>query len=305
MSSLLVNRTNLGSAWFDLLGRLFDVKNPIKPRGISCYEITGVTLFLEDAKQNIIVSDHRALNYRFMVAEWLYIWFGHDDVATIARYNSNIAQFSDNGKDFNGAYGPPVRNQWNRILETLRADPDSRQAVLLIYRVPTGPTKDVPCTLTLQFFVRDGRLDMVTCMRSSDIWLGLPYDVFNFTMLGNMLSAQLDLQLGSFTIHLGSSHLYETNRALAESVLYSEVKHLSSPQLEDVPPLELDDVLRDPTRMTYPDYAHALCYYPNSGYGAPRTRSHWLDYGKVLAAQTKQLAFTQLAYMSHHASDKR
>lgn len=280
MSNLLIPRNDVGLIWWDLLTRLTEVKNPIKPRDIPCYEITGVTLYLEDARNNIILNETRNLNYRFMVAEWLYIWFGHDDVATIARYNKPIAAFSDNGVDFNGAYGPPVVMQWQRVRDLLLNDPDTRQAVMLIYRVPTGPTKDVPCTLTLQFFQRNGQLDVVVCMRSSDVWLGLPYDVFNFTMLGNIMSAQLNLVLGSLTLHLGSSHLYEVNRAAAEQILMSGmVDHLTSPQFTDSPPTDLDDVLMHPTVLQVDTRLHT---------------EPWRCYCRVLASPTKARALEVL-----------
>jgi thymidylate synthase len=239
----------IGQLWFELLQQLYTLGHPVAPRGQACREFTGVTLRLTSALNNVFVSDIRRLSYRFMVAEWLYIWFGHHDVATIAVYNPYIAQFSDNGIDFDGAYGPPVRGQWDYILETMRRDPDSRQAVLPIYKIPSRPTKDVPCTISLQFLLRQNSLEIIANMRSSDIWLGLPYDVFNFTMLGNILSAQLNCKLGGLTLHLGSSHLYAVNNETAAAVLTSKnVEYFHSPQLIREPPTWLDDVLttRDP-----------------------------------------------------------
>lgn len=249
--------------WHNLLHTLIMSGQPVSPRGQHCQERLGVTLHLTHALNNILVCPMRKPSYRFMVAEWLYIWFGHDDVKTIARYNPNIAQFSDNGVDFNGAYGPPVVKQWPFVLAQLRQDRDTRQAVLLIWRTPVGPTKDVPCTLTLQFLIRQNKLHTIASMRSSDVWLGLPYDVFTFTMLGNILAAQLGATVGSFTIHLGSSHIYE--RDIFQTLKWQPTGEsgLNSPQLLAAPPSWLDTVLREPYPLSlasseYNRYARVL-----------------------------------------------
>lgn len=236
--------THLGTIWWDLLRQLYYHGRRVSPRGMAIREHIGVHLVLEDARNNVLAHPVRELNHKFMVAEWLWMWFGRDDVATIARYNKQLAQFSDNGVNFNGAYGVPIKEQWWGIRETLTHDPYSRQAVLQIFRVPKAPTKDVPCTINMQFLIRGGKLHTLVNMRSSDVWLGLPYDVFNFTMLANILAAQLHVRLGGLTMHLGSSHLYERDMDKAKLVLREpEMETIVSPQLQSAPPLWLEDVL--------------------------------------------------------------
>lgn len=232
---------SIGELWLELAAELHQFGNPVSPRQLKCREILGVTLHLTDARRCMFENSVRKLSYRFMIAEWLWIYFGHDDVATIAQYAPHIADFSDNGINFNGSYGVPVKRQWSYILGKLQEDPDSRQAVIQIYSQPPGPTKDVPCTLALQFMIRNGVLHTFATMRSSDVWLGLPYDVFNFCMLGNILAAQLGVDVGSFTIHLGSSHLYEKNEADVRKILTgADTITYRMPQLPGPPPHWLD-----------------------------------------------------------------
>jgi thymidylate synthase len=52
---------------------------------------------------------------------------------------------------------------------------------------------------------------MITFMRSNDIYLGLPHDLFSFTMLQEIVALSLDLNLGSYTHIVGSLHLYKDN----------------------------------------------------------------------------------------------
>src|SRR5205814_10655140 len=128
------------------------------PRGQKIMELLHTQITVP-ARSNIIVDPNRDLNYRFMIAEWLWIQAGRQDVAFPASYNSQVKQFSDDGVIFNGAYGPRLQPQWKRVISTLRRDPDSRQAVAVIWRpddandIAMGVSKDVPCTIAAQFLL--------------------------------------------------------------------------------------------------------------------------------------------------------
>jgi thymidylate synthase len=168
--------------------------------------------------QPIVTVARRELGYRFMAAEAAWIMSGDDRVESLASYSKEISRFSDNGLTFFGAYGPKIRSQLGYIIRTLTRDPDSRQAVINIWRENPPDTRDVPCTLSLQFILRNGCLHCVTTMRSSDAWLGWPYDVFNFTMITWLVALYLAKakpeqppSLGTLTLRAGSQHLYEKN----------------------------------------------------------------------------------------------
>ncbi len=248
-----------GGVWTKLLSEILEKGRRVSPRGLTNIELTGVPLEIIDARNNLFVNEPRRLFYRFAIAEWLWIWYGYEDVATIARYNRHIAQFSDDGLIFNGSYGPRIKRRWSEVLTLLRADRDSRQAVIPIFgQTHSYHSKDVPCTLSLQLLVRDDQLNMVVIMRSSDIWLGLPYDIFNFTMLLNIAAAQLHLKIGWLKMFLGSSHLYEKNIDAARDAVNASTVNLRSPKLTG-PPTEILDrllVTGEPTTLLDPPWTH-------------------------------------------------
>lgn len=194
----------------------------VSPRGKMCYETRGVTLVLDDPTQNVVTHRTRRLNYHFMVAEWLWVLHGLSDVTTIAGYNKSISAFSDDNEKFFGAYGPRIRRDLLACEELLRRDHATRQAVMLTWRPEAlwMPTKDVPCTLTWQFFIRKERLELHVSMRSNDVWLGLPYDLYNFTQIQRQLAARLDVGVGPYYHHVGSLHLYEQNIEKAQSCIW-------------------------------------------------------------------------------------
>ncbi len=245
-------------AWLELLTNILWYGPTSAPRGKPVRELMGVSLRVEDMTQNILVHPTRALNYRFMVAEWLWIALGRGDLASLLRYNSKIAQFSDNGTELTGAYGPRLDMQWKLVLEKLRNDPHSRQAVATIFS-PTDlaiDSKDVPCTLNFQYLVRENRLNCIGTMRSSDIWLGLPYDFFNFSMLANGLAAELNVLPGWLQLNLGSSHLYEEHESKAKELTLERNlgNTLQSPHLPHMPRSWMNEAFDDavPQRLNYP-----------------------------------------------------
>lgn len=181
--------------------------------------------FVDDPVRN--VSD------AFRYAEAYWILSGDNKADTIAPYAPSIRRFSDNGIYFQGAYGPKVTEQLNYVVETLYEDTASRQAVISIWRESPRQSKDIPCTLSLQFLIRDNIINCVATMRSSDIWLGWVYDVFNFSCITEWVRLKYEnesdlphgtISRGKLYLNMGSSHLYCRNAVAAANVLRNTVK---------------------------------------------------------------------------------
>lgn len=285
--TVVIEADDFGAAWVNLLAELASTGEVVSPRGKTTREHRAVTLTVFDGRANILVDAQRRPNYRFMVAEWLWIWFGRDDVQTISRFNPNIAQFSDDGRYFRGAYGPRIRQQWLRVQNLLDIDPFTREAVIALYNENDlrAATKDIPCTEDVQFFIREGRLETLVTMRSSDIWLGLVYDFFNFSMLGNIMASAQNVEQGSVTFQLGSSHLYETNLEQAIKVLeIGQPSTLRSPRLPVAPERHLDAALQDPVEWS------KLTLH---------TQAPWMHYGGVLTSSDSTGALRYLTEIAN------
>jgi thymidylate synthase len=189
------------------------------PRQLKIYEKLNHS-FQIDMNLPIISIRERNLNYSFMFGEAAWILDGRNDLLTISKYMKNIKRFSDDGVTFFGAYGPKIITQISYIIDTLKKDKDSRQAVLTIWRENPRSSKDIPCTVAMQFFLRlrgdELYLHCITTMRSNDVWLGLPYDSFNFSAISFVIACHLNnlgiqCKLGKLYINAGSRHLYDTN----------------------------------------------------------------------------------------------
>lgn len=209
--------------WVRNIRHVLTIGEVTSPRGKKTREILAMQSRV-DMHSPVITHRGRNMGYRFLAAEAHWILSGDNRVETIRPYSKHIANFSDNSYVFQGAYGVKVTEQLRYVCEKLHSDEHTRQAVINIWRDNPRDSLDIPCTLSLQFLLRRDqmgnlRLNTVATMRSSDLWLGWVYDVFNFSMitawiclrLREMSGGLLHVDLGTLYLNAGSQHLYETN----------------------------------------------------------------------------------------------
>ncbi len=213
------------------------------PRGQPIHELVASGFELTNPRDRLIMSPARATNYGFGVGELCWYIRGDSDLETMTYYNKRMSQFSDDGKTINSAYGMRMfepkcgsgYSQWDMCIHELKEDPASRRAVIHInqphdlYKAtcPDG-SKDVPCTMSLQFMIRDLKLVLHVTMRSNDIVWGLPYDAFSFTCLQECMLYELVAEgvpvndLGSYHHTATSLHVYDRHLDMAAKVANGE-----------------------------------------------------------------------------------
>lgn len=217
-------------AWRRALNRVLNDGEEVSPRGMRTRELLGHVVSCDMARAATWAAA-RKLNYKFMCAEALWILAADDRLAPLARFVKRMADFSDDGATLAGAYGPRLVPQLPYVVDALVRDPDTRQAVATIWTPSPAPSKDVPCTVAVSFSLRRGRVHQQVFMRSSDLWLGLPYDLFSFACWGIKVACAVNSRLaaaatlpgpvglGHLTVTAASSHLYERDWDAARAVL--------------------------------------------------------------------------------------
>ena len=188
---------------------LFKGENVV-PRNKVTFELRQHTTCVKMLRP-IITIPARKLDYRFMAAEASWILSG--DRALDAHVRKNLGKYSDDGRTMRGAYGPPFLQQIEYCRDAIVADRDTRQACMTIWERNPRPSRDIPCTIGLQFLLRTTELHTNVWMRSSDAWLGYPYDIFTFSMMTWHLSLMLKPvpTLGVLSLTAGSQHIYDKN----------------------------------------------------------------------------------------------
>jgi thymidylate synthase len=140
-------------------------------------------------------------------------------------------------------------DQIENVIKLLKEDPYSRRIV-----VNTWNASDLnemclaPCHPMFQFYVDNGKLSCSFYMRSSDAFLGLPFNILSYAFLTHILAATVGLEAGELIFMGGDTHVYNNHLDQVRELLTREPyefptlkinKKLSS--LEDIEELEFTD----------------------------------------------------------------
>ena len=211
----------------------------ISPTKGEADEITGILLEISEPRARLSRTETRG---RIFSALGELCWYlaGSNRVDFISYYVRAYEELAEAGEIF-GGYGPRLLNwkgvnQVSKIIEILSTKPDSRKAVIQLFDAADllVEHKDVPCTCTLQFLLRQGKLQLLVNMRSNDVHWGLPHDVFCFTMLQEIVARSVSAELGIYKHTVGSLHLYTKDIGPAKRFL-SEGWQRTAPVMPAMP----------------------------------------------------------------------
>lgn len=217
-------------AW--VLRALLNQGSSVTTRGLATLELYPVTFALRFPRKRCITNPARRWSLPLALGEFCWHATGSNDLKFIEYYAPRWKDFAEGVAIMGSCYGRHIfggdeehPSQWNRLVRLLRTERHSRRAVLQLFDHQIGldaETKDAPCTCNIQFLIRDDKLNAIVYMRSNDAIWGLPYDVFLFTMLQELLSCELGVELGSYFHVAGSLHLYERHFPLAKRIVSCE-----------------------------------------------------------------------------------
>ncbi|GIQ63030.1 thymidylate synthase [Paenibacillus cisolokensis] len=207
-------------AYLDLLQDILDNGTVKKDRtGTGTISVFGRQLRF-DLNDGFPLVTTKRIHIKSVVHELL--WFLSGD--------TNIRYLQDNGvriwnewADENGDLGPVYGSQWRawegadgrrhdqiaQVVESIRRNPDSRRHLVSAWNVAEiDKMKLPPCHFAFQFYVSDGKLSCMLTMRSSDTFLGLPFNIAQYALLTHMIAQQCDLGVGEFIYSGGDVHIY-------------------------------------------------------------------------------------------------
>jgi thymidylate synthase len=144
------------------------------------------------------------------------------------------AKFDYSGKT---SYKNMGIDQWTNIIELLKNDPYSRRMVINLWN-PTVFNECVlpPCHFCIQFYVREvyyyKYLDAQLNIRSSDVMLGLPFNIAQYAFMIHLLCniTNIGLQPGKLRVIIGDCHIYESHIFTAKELLQRPIQKIL-PQL--------------------------------------------------------------------------
>lgn len=189
----------------------------ISPRGMMTREMLNVSLEFGYGQERIyhpVFNDNSA--YLKKELEW-YARGEFDDLS-IADEAKIWKSHITNGMLWSNYGGwlwgdTPQRQGMLNAVALARADRGTRRAVA--YIGSNGTTyegnRDVPCTMGMQFIIRNNQLYTRVWMRSQDAYLGLRNDLTAFWFFSRIFAKLLDAKPFLLHIDVGSFHIYEAH----------------------------------------------------------------------------------------------
>jgi thymidylate synthase len=191
-------------------------------------ELLSTSFELSNPRNRLTSMEARKWSPGLAVGELAWHIRGDVSIDPLAFYAPRWRTFADASGNVRGScYGARIflpdesgRSNWTKAGDLLRKDIHSRRAVLSFRGDEdiSSSTNDLSCVNTLQFIVRQGKLHAFVNMRSNDVIWGVPYDVFLFTTLQELMATELGLEVGAYHHYAASMHIYERHFKLARQL---------------------------------------------------------------------------------------
>ena len=147
------------------------------------------------------------------------------------------------------------------LLDGLKNDPFGRRHILSAWNVGDLDKMALPpCHSFSQFFVVDGKLSCTLYQRSSDLFLGVPFNIASYSLLTHMLAQVLGLDVGEFIWMGGDCHIYSNH--------VEQVKEQLSRTPKELPTLWIDSTVTDIDSFNMNSFK-LLNYNPDATIKAP------------------------------------
>jgi thymidylate synthase len=192
----LVETRTLGEGWLEVSRRILEAGADATYDGLVTKELSQLTLAVSapDPEDELIAS--------LADPDWLD-WMRRnftepDDVPELGGARSYARRL----RDYEG------RDQVAWVIEKLRADPETRSATITTFQ-PLADTSYIPCVSLLDFWIAQGKLELVVYAHSLDFGKKAYGNLVELARLQHEVSAAVGVPVGLLLIHAKSAHVYE------------------------------------------------------------------------------------------------
>ena len=196
----------------------------------------------------------KKVHLRSIIHELLWLINGDTNIKYL---HDNKVSIWDEWADENGDLGPIYGAQWRNwnnegidqiadLIDSIKNNPNSRRHIVTAWNpsvLPDEKSKDFaknvadgkaalpPCHAFFQFYVADNKLSCQLYQRSTDVFLGVPFNIASYSLLTMMIAQVCGLGLGDFVHTFGDVHIYNNHIEQVKLQLSREPRHLPTMKL--------------------------------------------------------------------------
>lgn len=179
-----------------------------------CREVLNLTIIIENPEK-----DYEKPIDMMQQFDWIYP--SKDELESIILNKEHSASYEY-------SYGPRIFNFRGKdqindfVIPLLKKDPTSRRAIITLFDPSTDSnvlSKNIPSLLYMYFKIKDNRLTLTCSIRSNDLFIGWPGNIYQIVMLQKRVAELLGLKLGMLTTISGSAHVFHEHFEMIEKIL--------------------------------------------------------------------------------------
>lgn len=221
-------------------------------RGEEQREILSTLIHISNPQERVVIVPGRNNNIFAQIAETMWVLSGRQDMEFLSHYLPRALDFSDDATTWRAAYGPRIRSwhgkvdQVSEVVKRLRSDSNTKRAVLSIFDPALDyiESKDIPCNNWLQFIHRDGLLHLNVTVRANDlIWGFSGINVFEWSILHELLARSLGFAVGGLAWFVGTLHVYKRHYSKSQNI--ARLQGFKSVYEFGIPSVPIESSLKD------------------------------------------------------------
>lgn len=197
-----------------------------------------------DMRQGFPLLTTKKMPFKILMHEQLWFVSGSSNIKYLQDHGIHYwDDFADENLELGRVYGVQWRH-WQRpdgtefdqlqwAIDQLKNNPDSK--AILVSAWNAGELEEMrlpPCHTMFQFDATKGKLRMQLYQRSSDVFLGLPFNIAQYSLLLHMVAHVTGLEARELIVTIGNAHLY--NNHLEQAKEQIRRKPFAFPQLKIV-----------------------------------------------------------------------
>jgi len=206
--------------------------------GTGTISIFGYQMKFDLSGGSIPLLTTKKMFTRGVIREILWYLRGDTNIKYLNDNNVHIwDEWADKYGDLGPVYGAQWRN-WNNqgidqianVIESLKNNPNDRRMIVNSWNVGQLDQMALPpCHMMFQFWAHEGKLKCQLYQRSCDAFLGVPFNIVQYSILTHMIAHVTGHEAVEFIwtggdVHIYNNHLEQVNEQLSRS-------HYESPRL--------------------------------------------------------------------------
>ena len=253
--------------------------------GTGTISVFGRTL-RHDLSESFPILTTKSVHFKSVVGEILWFLKGDTNIKFLQDHKIKIW---DAWATPDGEVGALYGHQWRHwrdsydatksidqianLIHTLKTNPDSRRMLVSAWNVSDLPLEKyspqknarwgrmalATCHYNFQCYVNDGKLSLIFNMRSSDVFLGLPFNLASYALLCHMLAQVCGLEVGELIWSGADVHIYKNHIEQVKT----QIERYDNGEVFKAPTLVLNKDITDIDDFTFDDIQ--LINYKNAG----------------------------------------